>query len=653
MTDNKYWASETAENLGRELNAKVKEYDDNLLASGIFTRMNKAYRMYYGYGMDRAHSASEIGITGDSAEFINIKVNDMRNIIQHLVVITTGQRPVIDARAVNSDYKAQVSAVLGQKIVDYYFREKDVESFLRDAVEMSCVLGEAYVGTFWDANSGKETAVDPETGRIFYDGDIDTQLFTPFNVIRDCRKTDPRKHDWFCVRRFTNKYDLAATYPEKADVIMNVDPTGDNLTEKYKLMPFQNYSSDDIPVYEFFHRKTPALPKGRTMLFLSGGEYLRDGELPYRSMTIRRISPANIMDTAFGYAPSFDMMGMQEMSDGLYSSIATNLSTFAVQNIWMQEGMDINYSALADGLSIIESAQKPEPLQLTASPPEAYQFIQMLDNKMQQMGGIDDVTRGQVPEGVKSGSALAMMASTAIQFSAGLQQSYAKLVEDVGTDIIHHLQDFATTKRAVTIVGQHNRSYLKEFSSEDISGVARIVADLGNPLSRTITGRLQLADGLAEKGFVTSPQQYIGVLKTGQIDNMTEGSMSKTMNVKMENEAMSDNQDVIAIATDNHPMHIDEHNNVLADPEVRKNPQLTQRVLNHIMEHLNLMKATDPVLLSMVGVQPLPPPPMPGQGNAAAPMNPEATPVNEQAPGMPQMPKNPMTGEQAPMPSPV
>jgi hypothetical protein len=79
------------------------------------------------------------------------------------------------------------------------------------------------------------------------------------------------------------------------------------------------------------------------------------------------------------------------------------------------------------------------------------------------------------------------------------------------------------------------------------------------------------------------------------------------MHIKSENERLMEGEDVQASALDAHRMHIMEHKSVLSDPDLRKDPTLTEKVFAHILEHIDLLRNTDPDLLAMIGEQPLPP----------------------------------------------
>lgn len=323
-----------------------------------------------------------------------------------------------------------------------------------------------------------------------------------------------------------------------------------------------------------------------------------------------------------------------------YSTILSNQAAFGVQSIIMPRGTDINPSQFQGGLNLIEynaTVGKPEALQLTASPPEIFNFMQMLIKEMETISGVSSVARGNPPENLRSGNALALLQSMSLQFMSGLQQSYVMMIESLGTGLIKMLQRFAMVPRIAMIVGKKNRYEMKEFNGDDLDKITRVVVDMGNPLSRTTAGKVEMAEQLLQMGLIKTPEQYLMIIETGQLDEMTEDTVTELMCIKSENEDLVDSKPVIALLTDQHSLHIKEHKCVLADPELRQDPQLVQRTLAHIQEHINLLKTTDPQTLMMMGEKPLtpsPPPSGPG-GPPPSPMGPPGPPPQGPPPGPP------------------
>ncbi len=252
---------------------------------------------------------------------------------------------------------------------------------------------------------------------------------------------------------------------------------------------------------------------------------------------------------------------------------------------------------------------------------------------------MNSVARGNPEASLKSGTALALVQSMALQFTSGLQQSYVKLIEDVGTSLIHILKDFANTPKFVSLVGKHNRPYIKEFVGDDLSAINRVVVDVGNPLSRTIAGRVQMAEQLLQMNLIKTPQQYFQVMETGRIESIYEGEMDQLIRIKTENEMLMEGKPAKARMLDSHRMHIMEHRCIMSSPDVHEDDTLALNLLNHIQEHINYLRTADPDLLALIGEQPLAPPMM-QQGPQGGPPGMPLQPPPEAPPkGQDQIPK--------------
>jgi hypothetical protein len=661
-----YFAQKSGKILGGELKKLVDQYYIFMNTSGIFRRMTISNLHYHGISPHNQSQSDQIRPGGRNGNLSLVKVNHYRNFAQHLLNLTTSQRPSPQPIAANTDAKSQEQATLAKGILDYYGREKRVERVLRTAAEYAVVLSEGYVLTLWQ---------DPENtnlGGVSDDenGDIDCRAFAPSDIIKDPTKTSYDQMDWVIARSWANRYAAAdewAATEQMRTTVLGQKTKNTYLREQSTLFNWvlgsnmrQNVASDEIAIYSFFHKRTASVPEGRYVVFMEDGSILYEGNLPYKSVTLRRICPGEILGSPFGYTPMFDLMVIQQAIDALYSAIATNQITFGVQLIMAQKGSDIDYKQLARGLSYIEYASpegKPEALNLTTTPAEIFEFIKQLEGVMETISGVNAVVRGNTPENLKSGSALALIQSQAIAFSSGLQQSYAHLVEDVYTDILDIIKQYADNEKTITIVGKYNRPMLRSFKGADISEIRRVTVNASSPLEQTVSGRIEIARDLIQNKIVTTPEQYLSIIRTGSLDMLVEGDHSELLLIKSENEDLSNKQPVKAVVTDNHALHIKEHKAVLASPEVRMNMEVVMVTQQHLLEHIQIL--SDPAftnLLVVLGQQPLAMAlmPEPGQGYAPAEAEAAGAPGNAGAQMEPtdlsgsdaKLPKNPQTGNE-------
>jgi hypothetical protein len=627
-----YFAARPTNDTVSVLLAKAQAWFHNLDTSGYLDKLREMWAAYNGAYYSTVQNGHKISFSGEQGEIANLPVNHLRNIAQNILVMITATRPAMEARSINTDYKSLVQTKLANGLLDYYMREKRLERYLKIAVEYAIVLGSGYVKMEWNATGGEiydhiDPETDPTTGEVInpgfpvYEGDVQFSNLSPFDVCVDSTK-EGQHHDWVLVRSYKNKFDMAAKFPEQADRIKGMPSKTEY--ERYRFNSLGIYETDDIPIYEFYHKKTESMPDGRYIMFLDYDLNLMDTPMPYDDLPVFRISPGDIIGTPYGYTPMFDLLPIQDAVNMCYSVVLSNQSAFGIQSIMMPRGTDINPSNIVGGLNLIEyNAQvgKPEAMQLTSTPVEIFNFMGMLIKEMETLSGVSSVARGNPPENLKSGNALALLQSMSLQYQSGLQQSYVNMIEDVGTSMIKMLQRFAHVPRIAMIVGKHNKLEMKEFNGDDLSQVTRVVVDMGNALAQTTAGKVEMAEQLLQMGLLKTPEEYLMVIKTGQLDVATDDTITELMNIRSENEDLIDSEPVIALLTDQHSLHIKEHKSVLADPDLRKDPELVQRTLAHIQQHINILKTGDPQTLMMMGEHPLSPagPSGPGGPQQGAP----------------------------------
>lgn len=640
--DNRYWATVPANEIADEMLDKVDKYYRHIQAIGKINLYRRSWGYYYRPGL----SGAQLNPTGEQGELTSVSINHYRNLLTHLETLTTQQRAAFEPKATNTDVKSQAQVILAVGLLDYYMREKKLDRYINQAVKDGLIYGEAFVKAEWDPTSGEKYGTTA-TGAIIYQGDMKYSNYTPLNVIRDFTKESPSQEDWYILRDFQNKYNLAAKFPHLAEEILNDSSDMIEMAKTTTINSIALEDSDNVVVYTLIHAPTPAIPEGRLTTCLDNGTVMLDGPIPYSSTHVYRIAPDEQSGSIFGYTVGFDLLPMQESIDMLYSTVITNQATFGVQNILVPKGHDLSTSSMSGGLNVMEydaKIGKPESLNLTHTPPEIFNFISQMERTQQTLAGVDSVTRGDPSANLKSGSALALVAAQSVQFSMSLQRSFSQLVEDLGTGTINILKEFATVPRIAAIAGKSNRPLMKEFVGDDLSSINRVTVDMGNAMTRTTAGKVNLAEQMMNMNMIDNPDQYIQVITTGKLEPVIEGKQAGLLLIKGENEGLSEGIAQRALITDNHAKHILEHTTVLSNPEIRQDPNnpIVAITLAHIQEHMNMMN--DPAtqqLMAILHQEPVPPNPnaVPMSGN---PMNAEPPVIQAaQDVNMPNAPKPP------------
>lgn len=674
--EHKNFATLPIDEIGGELKEKVDNYYQQVRTNGLLELWERSYRAFY---MGLSHGGTMLS-TGNQGEYTQAFVNHYRSLLQHKQTLITKKLPLFQPQSINTDFKSQGQTILARGLLDFYLKTQNLDKITKKAVGYALRYGEGTVRCEWDATLGEIYSIDPRNNSKIYDGDVRYDTFMPIDVIRDVNARTTDHNDWVILRTYKNRYDLIAKYATSQgktapdiqakldnlrDRILNADSkdsTQSNIFQRSTIVD----DSDLIPVYEFYHEKTPAVPQGRFTTFVDSDTLLIDGDLPYNQIPVYSVIGGEVDDSNFGYTVGFDLLPLQEAVNALHSAVITNQKTFAVQLIALPSGSNITASMLGEGLSVIfynpanvPGGGKPESINLTATPQEVFNYIEKLEQLMETISGINSVIRGQPQANLTSGVSMALIASQGIEFSANLQQNYISMMESVGEQTINLLKTYAKTKRVAQITGVNNKSYLKTFTGEDINSITRVTVSIGNPLASTIAGKLQIVEGMMKLGVIKTPEQYLQVLETGTLESVVGNQTSELMLIQDENEKLTMSTSIFAIATDDHKLHIDEHKSVLASTESRKDHKVVVATLEHMQQHIDLLSTSDPHLLTLLGQQPIAPTApqqqssiVPGQSPQQGGQSPGSGPTLQQLPGQPpttrdinKMPTNPLSGQ--------
>lgn len=668
------------------LKNKLRTYRNYIANTGLKARWALSLGAKYGTSEDGKQSW-RVTPGGEFGELVQMKVNEFASLVQHQVVLAVQQRPAGIAKAINTDVKTLRDARIGTLLSEYYLTDP-AHRFELDyiqALELALLTGEAFVVQDWDTSVGPEMLTDEEGNEILA-GDLVQKVFPIWNSAVDIGSPSAQTN-WRIFSMRENKYELAAKYPAFEEEIIQASQNSTGIPEP---MFFQMgaQQTDYIETHYLVHLPTLAVKKGRITKFI-GDEILLDTAYPYPARNFHRVSAGEVISSAFGHTSNYDLLGLEQFTDSLWSTSASNLSTFGVTTVVGAKGSGIFHQELAKGLRYLEVepqfVDKIKVLELAHVPPDIFTCLKILGGMKGQISGINSILRGD-PEGQlkgASGSAMALLQSQAIQFNSGVQNAFYRLLSAAGTGMIEILRQFADEPRMFRIAGKFNQQAIREFKydSKTLDSISTIIFEPVNPILQTASGKLTIADNLLEKQMITDADDYIEVLSTGNLGIVLQDHVAKKEAVLAENEEMQDGRDVLAVITEDHQRHIDGHSVLIEMPNAKRDPQLIERVQAHIQQHLDLWRQasdTNPALLAATKQQVLPPmpppamppgmmPPPPGAG--APPPPPHVPPphghgampaqisdesATQQASGtrqtkLPKPPINPATGERAPV----
>ena len=656
-----YWASgQDLEKLTAHLNDLTTQFRNRIKDSVIANRIRRIYRYYHNlYYGDSGREDMENLCLGQEGEEVGISVPHFRSILQQIVSMVTQYRLAWDTKAINTEPESLQRARLGNAILDYQLAFQGLDSVIRTAVEHAIVFNVGYIYTFWDAMAGPKAESEQSIFQQQPQSVGDVRYSLPYwdDVVLDLHHRSFREAKWCRIRVPMTRWEWIARYPEFREQLL--EESGELIGAEYDSVSSEaedpNQRHDWLDGWHFYHLPSPELPEGRYLVTV-GETALEDQGYQDEQLPLDRITAGEFLQTVFGYSPANDLMGVQEMLNGEWSAIMTNHAALAVQSVWGgPAGSEFSEKQLDCGLVVVHADEKPEPLQLVQTAPEVLNMPERLELEQEKLSGMNSVSRGMPEANLKSGTALALVDAKAVQSQSGLDGSKNRACEGIGTKTLRLYARYGgTSPRPLAIVGKFNRVYMDQFIATDLEVVDRVLVQTGNALAKTPSGRKAIAEDLLGKGMIRTPEEYLNVLSTGQIESLLEYDQAELSLIREENSTLIDGGQAVVSGVDNHVLHIREHHSQLGSTKIRLNTPIAENLMAHIMEHTQMLLNPGVQMLQItlgyhvpgpaVGAGGAPPPggpQQPGTPKSDGSGNPEGRPeAMAQQPRQPNVPPN-------------
>lgn len=596
MNTNTYFAMLEGEALTTALLDRVRRFQRHILSSGYFALGVKSVQFVQ--GMDaKGYTSAELRRRGPRGELTSLKIPHYASLFNNFIGQLIGQKIVFEPQPGSEEWQAGEQARRAKGVLRDEL-EEGLEDTLLESVDHAVQMGMAWTAVDFDPNRGPVALADPETGEPVRMGAMTHHSYMPQDYAFDIEARKPQDVTWGIGRRWLDAHDLIADFPEFEQQIL-ASRGGSTLEREVEIQDatLGGATADPtgrnrVPLYEFRHDATPACPNGRIAWFLGSGTLLFADDLPFvdaegrRKRCVRRLALMPIKGTAFGFTPLWWLMALQESTDMLGSIEVTNYRAHGVAVIFNPRGSDITPRKVMAGLSVIDHTPnlKPEVANFTSQPMGLAEAQQRTVSTMQTLVNVSAIDRGDPPASLKSGSALLFVKATTAQSMQHRLNRVTKHHEGVAGDLLFVFSVFVRFKRPVRVRGELAER-TEEVSGEDIGGVSRVKLELGNPLTRSLAGQVQIATDLLAQQAITAAQ-YLEIVDGAGIEKILQKSSSQRTLVEQENSWMRDGRVPVVSPTDDPLYHITQHAIELNSQQARLNPMRRQAILNHINAHL-------------------------------------------------------------------
>lgn len=579
-----------------------------------------------------ASPASRVRFGGEHDEIVLTDIAHYRTLIKHKKNLVTGDRLNFTPEAGTSDGDAMEQVTVARHVIDYALDQKQLEKGLRDCQEIALYLGAGFVVLEWDPYQGTPIGKkDPTTGIVPMSGDMDWCVLSPYDVTHEPVR-DYRACRWHVVRRFKNKFDLAARLRDRGDhqTALRLLEQSYRDTDYLYTMPASedSFGGESIPTYTLYHDRTPSMPKGRMMEVTGDGLVIDDRGLPYPRALVYRMCPSTFGGTSIPFADSWTWLPLHEMANAVMSPMLSRIDAFGHPIVNVPEGGDWSPQDFGP-YRVHESptgTDAPSLIDFSAFPPTMPTFYGLIKAELESISGINSVVQGRPAENISSGSMAVLVHSQALEFVTDDVEQFVFVSESTVMGVIQLYQSRATESMLITISGKEGEAGVKAFRGDAIKTIKRVKAKRADPAMRTTAAKEQAANVLLANGLLRSPQEYLAMVSTGTYDSIFTDDVRMMALIREENAILLKGGNVHVAEVEPFHLHIPEHM-ALLDMYAKSHPEIETAIKKHIaatMKQWKELSMTRPDLLQAMGVPVLPPSPQMQQQMAEAGMAPGA-----------------------------
>lgn len=632
--ETEYWALKPNRDLVEELVKRRKDFAGKILETGYLEKSDRSWNYYHGqYFSDSAPSTSAIKMSDSDSGDALANINYTRAIIDQHVTYVVSEKPAWDARAVNSDNKSREKAILFNNLCDSYMEFGGLDQKCDRLARYAAVLSSGFMYISWDLTKGREIRPDESMQQMIYSGDFNYEVLKLTDVAWDITHPDFEEAPYVQVKTLRNRWDLCKLYPQHVDAILaapNASEDGGDYSQVGDI-GLTSETTDFVNVWEVWFRPSIALPQGRHVAYVDDKEPLAQGDEaepnPYGVIPLVRLIPGEFLTTCLGYSFSFDMQIPQETYGAGLSALLTSFNILGQPRLFVDENSNVQIEDLepGSGIRVIKGigGKEPKELKFDVKLGENAEVLQIAKGEMGEMAGIGPASRGSM-EGLPKNTpaaTIALLDSKAVQSTQVFGKWYRLALGKIATTMLRIAKVHAREPRMIAMAGKKNKGKMLRWSAEDLDAVETVVVEAASPLQRSLAGKVQLADSLANRAWINTKEEYLTVIETGQVESLTESLDSQLAAIADENDRLRDGAEtagqllqamqlaqaggdmmlqdqigqylqsigVVAMATDNQILHIRRHPTLFDSSESRMNQGIIIPAGAHIKQHLDFL----------------------------------------------------------------
>ena len=520
----------------------------------------------------------------------------------------------------DEDIKA---ARIGNKVLEHFWREAKMPEKIRLLSGWKFACGTAFLDDRWNEKLGP-IEVDPETGLPIYLGDVECNVWSPFEILVPYVSVGAQSHHRFpwliklkqrSLEELINRHGSEAKkVPAEQQSVPTVDLNG-LLGVGTSAGALKVPSAMEINYYE---QPNPINKKGLFIL-AANGIILNKQDYPFNDYNLEVFKDIEVPGMFWGKATLTDGVPLQITWNETLSSIKGYNRVMAKGKLMVPRGANLEQLPDDQHGEAMEYTpvygHKPEHIDLKGLPTTYPLILEYTERAFQDLFSQHEVSQGTNKSDIRSGEMVSLLREQDAHGNIPSSMQGEESLEAVMTRVLKRIQAGYKGERMLKIVGREREFEIFAFQGADLRGNTDVAVKQQSSLPESRSARnVQVLDRF-ERGVYGNPQdpevrrQVQNMLDDAIVDNIYDEIHRDETYARYENRLMMEGQGgpELINSYDNHAVHIKEHNYEQKSMEFQRlridDPKkfefLSQVFLSHKMIHQEFLQEEQAQMIAM------------------------------------------------------
>lgn len=537
-------------------------------------------------------------------------VNKILPTVQNRLARLVKSRPKYQVRPSSNDQEDRDAAKLSEQVLDMIWQNEGVSQKQLELYMWTQQAGHAYAKVCWDPTMG-QMLENPLTGEMEFEGDIRIDVVSPLEIFVDPLAKTLDDAQWLVQAKVRKLDYFKAQYPEKGGLVKEestwllsaqYENRINSLNQLTGASNAQNIAQKNTAVeMAYYERRSKDRPNGRQII-TANGVVLEDKELPVGDIPFIKFDDILIGGKYYSEAIITHLRPVQDQLNRLYNKRAKWTNQLLAGKYLSPRGSELTEETLNDQsgevveFTPVPGAPPPTAMPIPNMPAYAYKEEEALIAQLNDISGINEVSRGQPTGGVTAAIGLAYLTEqddTRIGVVTRRHElQWAKFFKMV----LEYVEKFYQNDRLLKIAGDSGQYLVKSFVGADLRGNTDVAVIEGSTLPGSITAKRDLILALFQQGLLGNPQdpkardKILKLLEFGDVNGIWE---DYSIDMNQISSSISDLKQGIPSEIsdlDNNELHVLEKNKFRKGDNFKKLPPNAQHLfLLDIEERIKIL----------------------------------------------------------------